>query len=79
MVVTLIEKSFPKAQADLLIKTTKKPIKKALEDLDVGALKRIGCRVVETGDEIVIKPADSEVDKIVTALLADAIDEQEAK
>lgn len=68
-VVALIEKHFPRAQAELLIKTTKKPIVKALEDLDVSDLKRIGCRVLDTGDEAVIRPVDGEVDKIVKALL----------
>ena len=70
-VCALIEKNFPKAQAELLIKTTKKPISKALADLDVAELKRLGCRVESTGDVVVIKSVDSEVDKIVKALLAD--------
>ena len=70
--VALIRKNFPKAQADLLIKTTEKPIAKALQDLDVSELKRIGCTVESTGDVVVIKPADSEVEKLVNALLKDA-------
>ena len=70
-VCALIEKHFPKAQAELLIKTTKKPISKALADLDVADLKRIGCRVEDTGDVVVISSTDSEVDKLVKALLAD--------
>lgn len=74
-VVALIEKLFPKAQAELLIKTTKKPIAKALEDLDVATLKKIGCTVEDTGDIIVIKPVDTAVDKIVTALLKNATEE----
>lgn len=71
-VVALIKKNFTKSQADLLIKTTEKPIKKALEDLDLPLLKAIGVRVEQTGDAIVIKPVDSDVDKLVTALLKDA-------
>lgn len=74
-VVSLIEKLFPKAQAELLIKTTKKPIAKALADLDVSDLKRIGCTIESTGDVIVINPVDSAVDKIVTALLKGAAEE----
>jgi hypothetical protein len=74
-VVSLIEKLFPKAQAELLIKTTKKPISKALSDLDVSDLKRIGCTIESTGDVIVINPVDSAVDKIVTALLKGASEE----
>lgn len=77
-VVKLIRKHFPDDSADLLIKTTEKPIAKALAELDVATLKKIGCRVEATGDVVVIKPADSEVDKIVNALLKGAT-EDEAK
>ena len=78
-VVARIEKLFGPAKASLLIRTVKRPISAAIEDLDIAELKAIGCRVADTGDEIVIKPADSEVDKIVTALLAGAIEEEEAR
>lgn len=71
-VVALIERHLPRTQAELLIKTTKKPIAKALADLDLADLKRIGCRVEATGDTIVIKPADTDVDQLVDALLRDA-------
>ena len=59
-------------QADMLIKTTEKPLKTALEKLTVAELKRIGVTVLDDGDKIVIKPTDSEVDKLVNALLAEA-------
>jgi len=74
-VCALIEKLLPQSQADLLIKTTKKPIAKAIEDLDVSTLKKIGCTVEDTTDVIVIKPVDTAVDKIVTALLTEATSE----
>lgn len=77
-VVALIEKHFPKSQAELLIKTTKKPIAKALADLDVADLKRIGCRVEATGEVVFIKPTDSAVDKIVNALLKEATESEGA-
>jgi hypothetical protein len=73
-VVERIEKLFTKPQADLLIKTTKKPIAKALEDLDGAELKKLGCRVESTGDVVVIKPTDSEIEKAVAALLKDAVE-----
>ena len=73
-VVERIEKLFTKPQAELLIKTTKKPIAKALEDLDVADLKRLGCRVESTGDVVEIKPTDSEIEKTVAALLKDAVE-----
>src|SRR6266511_4350576 len=76
-VVKLIEKHF-KDQPDLLdvlIKTTKKPLAKGLEQLDVADLKKVGCTVEETGDVVVIRAVDSAVDKVVKALLKDALDE----
>jgi hypothetical protein len=77
-VVALIKKHFPKAQAELLIKTTEKPIAKALADLDVADLKKIGCRVDATGEVVFIKPTDSAVDKIVSALLKEAVESEVA-
>lgn len=58
--------------ADDYLHTTYKPNKEALLDLDVATLKKFGCTIRDTGDEVVIKPVDGEVDKIVTALLKDA-------
>lgn len=75
LVVKLIKKHFPD-QADVLIKTTEKPRKDGLNGLDVKDLRRIGVTAEDTGDQIVIKPTDSEIDKLVDALLAD--DEPEA-
>jgi hypothetical protein len=75
-VVELIKKHFP-AQKDLLIKTTEKPKKKALLELSVADLKKIGCTAEETGDVVVIKPTDSQVEKLVTALLKDATEDEE--
>lgn len=76
-VVALIRKHFPKAQADLLIKTTEKPITKALQDLPVSDLKAIGCTVEDTEDKIVITAVDTAVDKLVNTLLKGALDEAE--
>lgn len=67
----LIRRHYPD-QAEALIKVTETPIRKALGNLSVAELKRIGVTVEETGDQVVIKPTDSEVDKLVGALLADA-------
>jgi hypothetical protein len=74
-VVRLIEKYFPD-QADVLIQTKKKPAKKALSGLTVAELKKLGITVEETGDQVVIKGTDSDVDKLVKALLKEG--EQEA-
>ena len=71
--VALIRRHFPD-QAETLIRTTETPHKPGLLQLNVADLKRLGCTVTETGDEIVIKAVDSEVDKMVEALLKDAVD-----
>lgn len=70
-VVARIDRHFP-AQAETLVKTTRTPIRAALATLTIAELKRLGCRVEETGDEVVIKPQDGELDKLVNRLLADA-------
>ena len=76
--VARIKKLFPTEEAELLIKTTEKPIAKALANLDVAELKKLGCTVEATGDVVVISPVDSHVDKLVTALLKDAVEEATA-
>jgi exonuclease VII small subunit len=70
-VVRLIKKHFPE-QADVLVITTEKPSKEALGQLTVAELKKVGCNSVEAGDQVVIKPTDSEVDKLVDTLLKGA-------
>jgi len=67
-VVALIEKHFPDRAADL-VKTEKSPIKKALAGLTVAELKKIGCTAEESGDIVVIAHTDSEVAKVVNALI----------
>jgi len=67
-VVKLIEKYLPD-QAEILIKTTKVPIKKALEQLSAADLKKIGVTVNETSDHVVIKSTDDEIDKFIDGLL----------
>ena len=59
----------------LLIKTTEKPIKDGLSALPADKLKKLGVKVTDDTNKIVIKPVDSEVDKIVDALLGDAEEE----
>lgn len=73
-VVAAIQKYLPD-QAEALIRWTGKPLKEAINQLDVATLKKIGCRVVDTGEQVFIKPVDSAVDKMVDALLKDATEE----
>jgi hypothetical protein len=48
------------------------PDKQALAQLPLADLRKLGCTLTETGDQVVIKPVDGEVDKIVNALLREA-------
>ena len=67
-VIKLIKKHFPD-QEDVLIKKTERPSKDALLNLSAENLKKIGVTISETGDVVVIKSTDSEIDKFVEALL----------
>lgn len=82
-VIRRIRKQLPEEQHELLIKTIEKLIKKALGQLDVATLKKLGVTVQGTGDVVLIKAVDSDVDKIVNAMLkevsgdVDELDEME--
>jgi|JI10StandDraft_1071094.scaffolds.fasta_scaffold881423_2 hypothetical protein len=73
-VVARIRKVLPD-QADVLINTVETPNKAAMAQLSAAELKRIGCSLTEAGAQVVVKPVDSEVDKLVTALLKGATEE----
>lgn len=73
-VVAAIQRHYPE-QAEQLIRWTARPLKEAINQLDAGALRKLGCRVVDTGEEVFIKAVDSAVDKMVDALLKDATEE----
>lgn len=73
-VVALIKRHF-KDQADVLIKTTERPVKAALAELPVSDLKRVGIEVEDTGDVVVVKLVDGDVAKMIRALLKN--DEEE--
>ncbi|HSH71574.1 MAG TPA: host-nuclease inhibitor Gam family protein [Methylophilaceae bacterium] len=74
-VVKLIKKNYKKDEWETMINVTETPIKKAIEQLSVSDLKKIGCLVTDAQDEVVIKATDTEVDKLVTALLKGATEE----
>lgn len=66
--VALIKKHMPK-QKNVLINVKTTLVNKALGNLDEKQLKQIGIVLVPGMDQIVIKSTDSEVDKLVNALL----------
>lgn len=71
-VIERIKKLLPADQAALLIRVRESLDKNACYDLTVPDLKRLGIGVERDEDLPVIKPADSEVDKLVDALLREA-------
>ena len=74
-VVARIEKLYEAERATELIHTEKTPNKTTLADLPAAELKKLGVEIVAAGDQVVIKPAASDVDKIVAALLKSAAKE----
>lgn len=74
--VSLIKRKFPDDVAHLII-TTEVPSKKGLEDLDAAELRKLGVTVEETGEQVVIKPVESDIEKLVKALLKNAVEEAE--
>lgn len=67
-----MRKLLPKVQADSFIRVRESVDLNAIGDLTVADLKRLGIEVTADTDEIVIRPVDDDVDKIVSALLAEA-------
>jgi len=70
-VVARIEKLLPADQVELLIRTVKSVHKPAVYDLTAADLKRLGIKIVGDGDEVVVKVAGSEIEKMVDAILKD--------
>ena len=69
-----LEKQFP-AEAEICIKVEKKLVRKALDRLDAATLKALGITVTADTDAVLIKPQDSELDKLIDALLADDVED----
>lgn len=72
--IKLIKKHHPES-VDVLIAVKETPVKDALVQLSAQELKRLGVTVEGTSDVVLIKFADSSVDKAVKALLKAAVDE----
>lgn len=76
--ISRIELKLPEKK-DLLIKTTKKPVAKAIQQLTVEQLKSIGCQIHSAGDGVVVRAEDSAIEKLVKVLLkgADGDDDED--
>ena len=75
--VKLIKKHFAD-QADVLIKTTEKPVKTALNGLSAADLKRVGVTVQDATDEVIIKVLTGDVEALVDAFVTELSDDPEA-
>lgn len=78
-VITYIKKNLPD-QVEMLIRTKETPVKGALAELPGADLKKMGVTVEKDRDEVFIKATDSEIDKIVEAILGkekDQLDDQQ--
>lgn len=70
--IARIRKLLPKDQAELLISVKESVHKPSVADLSAADLKRLGITITADEDAVVIKPVDTEVDKLVDALLKEA-------
>ncbi|MDT8428515.1 MAG: host-nuclease inhibitor Gam family protein [Pseudomonadales bacterium] len=71
-VIARIRKKLPDDQAELLIRRRESVYKQAVYDLSAADLKRLGISLSDDEDVVVIKAVDDEVDRLVSALLAEA-------
>ena len=67
-VCALIKKYYDD-EIGVLIKTTEKPIKEGLERLTAAELQRLGVEQIKAGDQVVIKSAAGDIEKLVDALI----------
>jgi len=76
-VVALIRKHLPD-QFDNLVSVKETPLKGGLQQLSGVELKKIGVQIEADIDQVVVKSTDTEVDKLVNALISEAEKYQEA-
>lgn len=74
-VIARIRAQLPEDQVELLVRVKESVYKQAVYDLKAADLKRLGIRITADCDAVVIKSVDSEVDKLVNALLAEDAEE----
>ncbi len=73
--LALIKKHLPD-QVKALIDVKETPVKKAIGKLTAEQLKKIGATVRDAGDRVVIRPGQSDVDKLVTDFTKAELEDQ---
>jgi phage host-nuclease inhibitor protein Gam len=71
--IEILKRRYPE-HVEACVRVKESLVKDALANLPADVLKKIGVEIRDAGDEVFIKPADSEVDKLVDALLKEARD-----
>ena len=74
--IGLVRKHLGAESTAELVVVTERLDKTALRKLDARTLAKVGARMVDIDDEIVIKAAKGDLDKLVDALLSDGADEE---
>lgn len=77
-VVKAIRKHLPR-KFKTLVKVTETPVKTELNKLAAADLRKLGVSVGDAGDAVTIAPVDSDVEKLVQALLDGAKDGEAAR
>lgn len=66
-------------EREMLVAVTERPVAKALEQLDVRVLKRLGVTVDADCDEVLIKSVDSEIERAINAIIKDVTQDENAE
>jgi hypothetical protein len=69
--IKLIRKWFPPVEQKQLIETKEKVVSSALDTLPAPDLKKIGVEIKDAHDEIIIRPVDSEIKKVIDKIIAE--------
>jgi arsenate reductase-like glutaredoxin family protein len=67
-VCAAIRRHYPDA-ADTMIRVKEQPVRAALATLPAKDLQRLGVRVIETGDEIVVRACDTDLERAIARIL----------
>jgi hypothetical protein len=73
VVVERIKKLFPE-RLDELVTNHPKPNKKALGKLPAADLKRLGCTITDSADAVIIRPVETDADRLISLLLGAAVE-----
>lgn len=68
--IRAIERRHPEL-VDVLLKTTRTPLLRGLQQLEARQLAALGVEIVQTGSKIIVRHVDSEIEKMIDAYMDD--------